>query len=332
MFGCENGSFDDTDTPQKEPISFGDIKSRVVSSASDINAFKVWSCVASTTDGAAQSYLTNEEVSRNGRNWDYTNTRSWINNKHFYFLGLYADYQGERQNLAFTEMPYNMSGSDYMVYFLDVQTPATADLDILTAFNYTDTSKDDFSRTVSMNFVHLMTKVKFKIQQDFDKTPDFDFYVKKVTLTGIKNSAVYGVFPLAALSDGIYYIPIWEGLEGSDSFTQTYDTPVRLRNPNSANKVVTLDVWENGLLLIPQPLNGTAKIQISYYYDINLEDNDMGEEKSLELELPSTDDLWQSGKVIAYTLKISNSTDIKISTPTIEPWGSPQTGGTIIIK
>ena len=67
-------------------------------------------------------------------------------------------------------------------------------------------------------------------------------------------------------------------------------------------------------------------LYLSEVYGVNLRDmltNQKEEPKEI---------LWQSGKSINYTIKVAEQNDISFAQPTIDPWGSPQTGGTIIIQ
>ena len=41
---------------------------------------------------------------------------------------------------------------------------------------------------------------------------------------------------------------------------------------------------------------------------------------------------WEAGKKINYTGVIEVDNNIEFATPTVEPWGTEQVGGTIIIQ
>lgn len=84
-------------------------------------------------------------------------------------------------------------------------------------------------------------------------------------------------------------------------------------------------------MLIPQEIAaGGVTVTIEYNYRLN-GDPPKDEEKSIEITLPATD-LWQPGRALSYTIALASQSDITLYAPTIEPWGTPQTGGTIIIK
>lgn len=340
LLGCDNEPTPSAPT-DLGTIGFGKVTTRAVDSADDIDEFPVWSCMADPSADYYAPILTNEKVYKddNGQ-WKYDNTRLWIANSHFFFLSVFSD---AATCPSFTENKVDISGngSQYMVYTMDVTTPNTADMDILTAFNYTNTS-GAYSQIVSMQFSHLLTKVNLKIRQDFEKDPDFDYFVTKVTITGIKNSGTFGVVPYA--SESPYYFSGWTFAENTTlTIEKTFDKPQILRaygEPDPKNKVI--DTWgDDGILLIPQEIaSNTVKVRIDYLYDETPGDKDPGTiAHYVEGFLPTNiikeepkEILWQSGKSINYTIKVAEQNDISFAQPTIEPWGSPQTGGTIIIK
>ena len=340
MLGCDN---EHTPSVPVDPgvIGFGNVTTRAVDSADDINEFPVWACMADPSADYYAPILTNERVYKgDDGQWTYDNTRLWVNNSHFFFLSVFSDADTYP---LFEESKVDLAGNggQYMIYTMDVTIPNTADFDILTAFNYTNTS-GQYNETVPMQFSHLLTKVNLKIRQDFNKDPDFDYFITKVTITGIKNSGTFGIIPFA--SESPYYFSGWTFAENATTLTveKTFDTPQILRaygEPDPTNKVIS--TWEDGILLIPQEIAANSvKVRIDYLYDMTPGDGDPGTTSHyVEGFLPTSiindetgENIWQSGKSINYTLKIAEQNDITFAQPTIEPWGAPQTGGTIIIK
>ena len=331
LLGCDR---EHTPNVPAEPsaIGFGNVTTRAVDSVNDIDEFPVWACMADPSEDYYAPILTNERVYRNpagSDTWTYDNTRLWIDNSHFFFLSVYSDTEDYPR---FTEYPFDLedNGSQYMGYILDVATPEAADMDLLFAYNYTNTTLEGYSKTVPMQFGHLMTKFNIQIVQDFDKSPDFDYYIKNVAVSGIKTTGFFLAMPYVG---GFYSGWNFENA-ATTTFEQSFaDAPVRLRNPGAADKKIILSVFgEDGLMLIPQEVVANAiRLRIDYYYDVNTSDSDLGVERYVEVYLPASTS-WESSKAITYKLAISEQTDIKFLAPTIESWGSPQTGGTIIIK
>ena len=322
--GCSSEIIDTEDKLQNDLIGFSQITTKSGLDDVKANGFGVWASTSSSANNSA-SILTNEKVYFDGSVWDYDNTRYWIDDCKFFFFAVYP-YTAD--NTLVTEHNIVNDGVNFTGYTMEVITPDSADYDPLVAINVTDTGLDDYSKTVNLQFQHMMTKINLKISQDFDKSPDFDYYVKKVSLSGIKGNGTLLAMPYG---DVLYQAWNFDNAT-SKSFSKIYNTPVRLRNPNASDKKVTINIFGDGLLLIPQNIEANNVIvRVDYYYDINPNDDDIGVERYIEVSIPATD-IWKGGQAISYSLALSEQTDIKFSAPTIESWGSPQTGGTIIIK
>lgn len=308
-------------------IGFGTVETRAGLSDLQTNGFGVWACVSSKDDAQSVQYeplLENERVYLKNGEWTYDDTKYWIPNSMFYFFAAYP--QGVFEQSQFEDE----SGKNYTLYTANITADGSADIqDILVATYVTDTTAASFDpdNVVPLSFNHLLSKVNVKISQNFDIDPDFNYYVTKVTITGVIGSATYGFLPI---SDRFM-----QAFDNENATTVTlekeYDTPVILRNVGNPNPKVELSVWGDGLMLLPQTIaaNGIA-IRVDYLYDVNLDDEELGTPKFVEGFIPAT--TWESGKSICYSLAISSQSNIVFSQPTIEPWGAPQTGGTIIIK
>ena len=314
-------------SPQEQhAISFGTVDTRAGLSDLQANGFGVWACVSSKDEAQSvqsEPLLENELVTydKNKHIWTYENTEYWITNSYHYFLASYPTG-------AFAQHRVSYDGEYITYYTMDVTADGSDKTpDILVATNVTDTTIENYVETVPLEFYHLLSKVNLKIRQDFAIDPDFNYYVTKVVVEGVKGNGVYWIDPY----DGRFYDEWY--LEESTNITieKTFADPVLLRNIGAENPVVTLSVWDDGLMLIPQPiLNGAVKVRVEYYYDINLDDDDLGSQRFVEGFIPAT--TWESGKSLSYTLSIANQNNITFSQPSIDPWGSPQTGGTIIIQ
>ncbi|MBQ9137031.1 MAG: fimbrillin family protein [Alistipes sp.] len=325
LFACNREDVVSENDLTPTAISFNNVATRAGLTDLQTNGFGVWATTSSTANNSA-AILTNEKVYMDGGLWTYDNTRYWVENCKFYFL---AVWPYSEDNSPVTQHDIVQDGVNYTGYTMAVTTPAAADYDPLVATNVTDTTVEGYATTVPLTFEHLMCKVNLKIEQDFDKTPDFDYYVSKVTVTGIKGSGTLFAMP--------YGDTVYRGWDFTDAtninFEKSYTTPVRLRDLDAEDKSITLTVFGDGLLLIPQEITASAvRVTVEYYYDVNKDDSDYGDAKSVDVFIPASADLWQSNKSIAYKLAIAESNEIKFLAPTIESWGAPQTGGTIIIK
>ena len=311
---------------QGNEISFGSVSTRV-DSASEINEFSVWATVSSIGSNAVsyQPLLTNERVYRNpaGSNtWAYDNVQRWLPNSIFHFFAAYP------YNIGFEQMRQEVNGTLYTAYWLNVTADGSADTeDILTAQNVTNTN-NSYNTTVPLTFSHLLTKFNLKVSQNFDIDPDFNYYVTKVTIKGLSGSGTYMIMPY-----NDQFMERWNFDNASPlTIVKEYDTPQSLRDTNSTTPKVVLTVFGDGLMLLPQEIAADGvEIVVDYIYDVTVDDDySDGTPKQARGFIPST--TWESSKSINYSITVSNKSNITFSQPTIEPWGAPQTGGTIIIK
>jgi hypothetical protein len=249
----------------------------------------------------------------------------WLPNSIFHFFAAYP------YNIGFVEHRQQQDGVWYTGYTMNVTADGDDDtLDILTAQNVTNTNTNGYSTTVPLTFSHLLTKFNLTISQNTDIDSEFEYYVTKVTIEGLMGQCTYLVMPL-----NNSFITAWD-TEHATSMTlgQDYNSaPVCLREPDGeGRKSKPLKVWgSDGIMLIPHDIaeNG-VKIRVDYLYDVNPNDTDLGQAKFIEGYIPPI--TWQSSTKINYNISIANTSFLTFDKPTIEPWGSPQTGGTIIIK
>ncbi|MBO7235957.1 MAG: fimbrillin family protein [Alistipes sp.] len=122
-----------------------------------LKKFKVWAFVSNESG----TVLTDETVSKNGDVWTYDNKQYWTPNNTFYFAavapvdGQHWTYkqnvsdQGEDNTIEFT----NVDGTEDLLYaYKEVTTPATVDQSM---------------EAVSLQFNHLLSKVRFSFTNGF---------------------------------------------------------------------------------------------------------------------------------------------------------------------
>lgn len=317
-------------SPQEQyAISFGSVDTRAGLTDLKNDGFGVWATVSSigSTDVSYQPILTEEHVTyvSESEGWTYKNEQMWIPNSIFHFFAAYP------YNIGFEQLTATQNGVNYTAYTLDVTADGSANTeDILVATHTTDTSAADFDpdKVVNLSFGHLLSKVNVKLRQNFDIDPDFNYYVTKITISGIKGNGTYTVMPY---NDSWFTYWNFENATNIVLEKDFSDNPVLLRNEGAADPVVILQVWDESLMLVPQEfVGGNILVRVDYFYDVNLDDDDMGQAKFVEGFVPAGK--LESGKSVNYTLAIANSSFITFEQPTIDPWGAPQTGGTIIIQ
>ena len=331
LVSCEKES--DDPAPDKIPIEFGDVETRAsINSGDDMktSGFGVFGFVEGVEN---PPLLANEKVYWDKSLWTYDNTKYWISDRTFHFFAYYPYFDGKTEG-PITSVAANDNGE--IGYQLTFETPETADFDLLTAYTAVDTGANDFdaSDPVPMEFGHEMVNVNLKIWRDGVKHQNDKIRVKEVALSNVTWSGT-----------------LTKTSGGSTSWTNTTRKPLLAGTVavpeteigaatktsdgiNPGPDAVPCTPFENGLLLIPATISGVNAVSLSIVYELQLRgaDEDTWSEYSHNITLPAT--TWKAGTQITYNVLLSNIVDITfyyIST-SVTSWGTPQVGGTIIIK
>lgn len=290
--------------------------------------FKVWGWFEGTTSGhifhSEGKTDDGTHVTHVDGNWTYSPAKYWMN-------GLYDFAAVYPTTVAGTYAPAQ-PGEDPILTIPNFDVASQEDL--LVAFN-TNIDGSTHPEFVSLNFRHLLTKVNLKVSQNFSEEtgdPENDYLIKKITISGVSKGGTYKATPSIAHESG--YSEKWTYSNTEATFEKFYDTPIKLRDiVDNENNIIPLVVWENSLLLLPQEIVAEkVRIQIDYIY--RLKDDNEGNkdrERTIDVYVPATKDLWKSGNQITYTISIASPTNIVLISPTTEPWSTHQPGGTIII-
>lgn len=352
LVGCNREGFP-TSPHGQNTISFGTVDTRAGLSDLKRDGFGVWATVSSigSTDVSYQPILTEELVTyvSESEGWTYEHEQMWIPNSIFHFFAAYP------HNIGFEQLRFEYGGQYYTACYKEISANGSVvPEDILIATNQVDTSAESFDpdNVVDLIFQHLHTKVNFKIRQNFDADPSFNYYVTKVTLRAPKTIVPGEPEPAdegAIYSKGIcMYMPYnkeeniiaWvyrDMLNTQEEYpkvvlSKEFSEPRILRNIGTADPTVILSVWGDGAVLIPQDIAANSlEVVVDYIYDVSV-DTDYKDGTPKQAKAILSPIKLESNKSICYNLAISNTTSLTFDKPTIEPWGSPQTGGTIIIK
>ena len=189
--------------------------------------------------------------------------------------------------------------------------------------------------SVALNFKHALTKIDFKIYQNLEIDNTNTYHITKFTLMNVNSTGSY----VAYMENNL--LSQWSVIEDNRSqYEKAFSTAVTL-SKTSGNFI---SVWDDsttediseGLLLIPQDIIKDGGIQMKIRIEFILE-NEAGERRALfvdkDIPVPASGaEEWASGKFITYPVLLAADSDLKFATPTVEPWYSPQAGGTIVIK
>lgn len=310
------------DAPKEQrPISFDNIATRAGLSDLKTNGFGVWAIVNS-------DILTNHILMDNQKVkydnvlvWHYDPVQYWIDNSIFDFVATYP-YDESR-----TYFSYNAENN---AVELEVsETPSQ--IDFLVATNETNTS-EDYNPTVNLQFKHMLTSVGLNIWRDNGKHQNDQMRIKTVTLGNILKSGAYSTANTGA----------WT--YNGDKLTVKV---VNTDEPTDDDNIGAVIVKDDGtleahggkdayhfdhIMLLPQTLDDSNVVSLKIVYELKRQNAADWEEAELETVLPSS--TWEAGRRYTYNVVLSSVTDITIYyiQTKVDPWGTPQVGGTVIIK
>lgn len=314
-------------------IEFGDLKTRAIvenvqTIQDDENGFGVSAIMNLGADGTPEAdqyidLLEKEQVKYVNGAWSYDNTRYWVNDRTFHFFAYYP------YNLNIEKAQLTATYDGWKIRF---DTPETADDSFLIAYRTESISSNiNVYPTVDFTFKHQLSKVNFAIHMSDAQNPDIEkMRVTGVTISGIKKSGTLSTSRFVDYSD------TWDFDNTALNFSEEYTENNELNQKGQA--VTPFKVFVEGLYLIPQqPISGDQiQITINYQYGLKKTNDDQTEtwtwsNREVSKFLP-TSTKWAASTSILYNLTLSEDNNITFSTPTVESWGTEQSGGTIIIK
>lgn len=320
---CENSSFDNPHIELRDmPITINSSVSVTRATIDDLESFGfgVWSFITNSKQTNAP-YMENTKVEYIDDKWVYSPIKYWLVDTKFSFVATY---------------PYNENDD---IYTIDPLTGAVqltlsktpSDIDFLMAQRSVDTGDNDFdpSESVDLQFNHLLSNVSLNVWRDHGKHQSDQMRVRKVTLSNISKAGTY-----SSATDS------WATT--NDKLTMEYTNDNVADNDNIGAATKEDDSFEfsdtpstpfSGLMLLPQAIDASSN-SVSLKIRYELKRNNAADWESAELEtiLPAIS--WEKGRQYVYNVVLSSVTDITVYYihTKVDPWGTPQVGGTVIIK
>ena len=307
------------ETPAPETtaaIEFSNVTTKATLDDIKKDGFGVWALLDNETV-TDELILNNAEVTYNSEagSWEYSPLRYWVDQSVFTFLAAYPnegftlDASNSSLNLTLSKTP---SQDDYMV-----------------ATNMTDTSVEGYSRTVDLQFKHILTSVSLNIWRENVKHNNDKIRIIKVTLGNIRKAGTYTSSSNDPWTPSNERLTLEKTYEGG-----SYDIGGAI--VQSDGTLITGGVPAEPfteVMLIPQTIDASNRVSLKVHYQLKMFDGeDKWEDVELETELPYG--TWEPNRRYTYNVVLSSVKDIAfyyIQTK-ITPWGAPQVGGTIIIK
>ena len=335
LVSCEKES--DDPAPDKTPIKFGDVETRasvnLVDEEDDMreSGFGVFGYVSGAE---GDPLLENERVYWDYENgdyengiWTYNNTKYWIPDREFHFFAYYPYFDGKTEG-SITRVAANDNGE--IGYQLTFETPETANFDLLTAYTTVDTGADNFnaSDNVSLAFTHALVNVNLNIWRDGGKHQSDQKRIRKVVLSNIRKSGTYSsnTYLWAPTNEKLTLEREYEGGSDDDNIGAAIMENGKLTTGGTA-----ANPFDN-MMFIPQTLDLGSPVSLKIQYELKRQNAANWEQAELETVLPSV--TWEPNKRYTYNVVLSSVTDITVYyiQTKVDPWGTPQVGGTVIIK
>ena len=327
LVSCEKES--DDPAPDKTPIKFGKVETRAsVNSVDDEDDMKESGFgVFGFVEGVENPpLLANEKVYWDKSLWTYNNTRYWIPDREFHFFAYYPYFDGKTEG-SITRVAANDNGE--IGYQLTFETPETANFDLLTAYTTVDTGADNFnaSDNVSLAFTHALVNVNLNIWRDGGKHQNDQMRIRKVVLSNIRKGGTY--------SSNTYLWTLTNEKLTLEKEYEEFSKNIGAAVVQSDGTLITGDVPAEPfteVMLIPQTLDLGSPVSLKILYELKRQNAANWEQAELETVLPNV--TWEANRRYTYNVVLSSVTDITVYyiQTKVDPWGTPQVGGTIIIK
>ena len=317
---CGKNSLETPPTDTQSAIAFSNVSTKAALDDLKMDGFGVWALISNSAV-ANEVILDNAKVTYNADSgqWEYSPLRYWIDQSVFRFMAAYP-YSEDRD-------VYTLDPVHSIVNLTLSDTPSQEDYMIAT--NETDTSVEGFSETVNLQFKHLLTSVGLNIWRDGGKHQNDQMRVRKVTLSNIRKGGTY-----SSSTDS------WTLFNEKLTLEKTYEGGSD--NDNIGAAIVkddgTLDTGGipadpfDGAMLIPQTIDVSSQVALKIQYELKRQNATDWEAAELETVLPTV--TWEANRRYTYNVVLSSVTDITIYyiQTKVDPWGTPQVGGTVIIK
>lgn len=304
------------DPSQGNAISFDSVSTRAGLSDIETNGFGVWAFIDNTT---VQNYvlMDNQEVTHTDGAWTYSPLKYWIDDTVFTFMAIYPYGLGDN---------FTVDTANKAIKLVVSETPST--VDYLAAENVTDTGVDGYNTTVPLQFKHMLTRVTLNIWRDEAKHTNDQMRITKVTLSNIRKNGSYS----SATDKWTYGV---DKLTVEEVNTNLSDSDNIGAATNNNGSLQTGGIPANPfgtMMLLPQTLDSSNLVSLKIEYQLKRQNAASWETAELEAVLPEI--TWIAGQQYTYNVVLSSVTDITVYyiQTKVDPWGTPQVGGTVIIK
>lgn len=287
----------------------------VESMKSDTNGFDVYAYFETNT-GAKVSFEKNVKWDDSKDMWLYDGIEYWVIGATYWFKAVYP------KGIA------TVDNDDSSSIKLSV-TETPSEIDFLIAENGPITSVEGYDTAVDLQFKHVLTSVGLNIWRDGGKHQNDQMRIKTVTLGNILKSGTYSTANTGAWSYNDDRLKVEKVYE---NFSDTDNIGAAVLNNGTLEKGGTPANPFGDMMLLPQTLDDSNVVSLKIVYELKRQNAADWEEAELEAVLPNK--TLNPGQRYTFNVVLSSVTDITIYyiQTKVDPWGTPQVGGTVIIK
>ena len=321
FIACTTSQVEDVFPKDEEQTTIG-FNAKVQNSRATLTdvekGFGVWAFYTKNKNTNVITYMENIEVKYIGDKWDYEEPRYWLVDTKFSFVATYPYVENSTYTtksgaveLTLSETPSN---TDYLVALKSVDTGDIA---------------FDPSKSVQLQFKHLLSNVSLNVWRDGAKHQNDQMRVRKVTLSNIRKKGTYS----SATNSWALFNDKLTMEYTNDNVTDDDNIDAATQTDGSYDFSGTPSAPFSGLMLLPQTIDTSSnRVSLKIEYELKRQNAADWENAELETVLPAI--TWEKGLQYVYNVVLSSVTDITmyyIHTK-VDPWGTPQVGGTVIIK
>ena len=319
LSSCDKNSVETNTTDTQAAIGFSNITTKATITDLQDNGFGVWAFITNS-EKTNEPYMENLKVEYTGSKWDYGEPKYWLVDTKFSFVAT---------------CPYDEDGDIYTSSTGAVQltlSETPSDIDYLVALSSVNTSDTGFnpSESVQLQFKHLLSNVSLNVWRDGAKHGNDQMRIKRVILSNICKAGTY-----SSVTDK------WAPTNEKLAMEYTNNTIADSDNIDGAIIKDDGSLETHGAkgfrpfiekMLLPQTIDASSSVSLKIEYELKRQNAADWESAALETILPSI--TWNAGQRYTYNVVLSSVTDITVYyiQTKVDPWGTPQVGGTVIIK
>lgn len=310
MTSCMKDEVVATYEPTPQAIGFESFVNKATKAVTETNndITKFYVSAFYLNGGTKDVVFTDETVTKTGSEWGYdaNNTKYWTANT--YYFAAYAqgnNVEKPSATLDYTTSKPTFSISNWTIPYTtsaDTKTSSTAS-DLVADFNE-EIGATDRNTKVDISFQHLLSKIKFTVQNT--DTKGFTMNISNLTLTNVMSTGTFVSTTPGETFTKANWTPSGEAVNNFIPIT------------SASNMVKDASVESETLYVLPQDLTSVNFSITANFYD----EDDLVYTKILNGSISRTDyESWQPGYSYEYTIKLpSSAASIEFGTVNVGGW------------